>query len=300
MSRAGVLLNLIEGFSNYKNVLNVILSRAIKEFPKWSKQGKRRFGFKVPLVHDVGSKVSITINFRESDDGSFTKMTGNGNHLIVIDISYMDLNNKDDQDMLLGTLAHEVTHISQSYNGFKEYDFGSDFKQYNVSKGRLKKFGVTKYSQYYSKVSHSTRKTEKEAVLIKLFQLLKLKNMRMATQHTLGNSEYFSLYSYKQILTKAVVFGIGKEILKFRKVLVDEFKGSFDNHKSQFIVNERGFADWFEDFFVCNTDVIRSFKINIKPLLKDIVVEFDKLPKVDLSINWDVIAGKIKVLEKSK
>lgn len=158
------------GFSNLKlsenkinkgfnNIFDLVL-HAVDE--KWNKfLDKEKLNINVEPKEYPKFKILIKV----SHDGSRVKQNA-VSYIIELDVDY----GKSEE---LNSLAHEVVHISQKYNNFKDYSFDKDYTRYKEINSRRK--NKVTYGEYYRESSHDKLGTEQKCKLVQLFNCLELK-----------------------------------------------------------------------------------------------------------------------------
>ena len=189
--------------SNYKKLLNRALLALEDRIDSIFPEGK----FILVLDPDNPKEVKINIVLTSNGKGSFVKYTGK-NYKIVIDTSY---NDKED---CYGVLAHEITHISQAMNGFRDFDFSRSLEDYKRKKYK-------NYNDYYNEEGHSKRYTESEANLVQFFIILDKRGINKGFDFLLERSEYFK-FGFKEFSKKSFLFGVSKETINLlrEKVII--------------------------------------------------------------------------------
>jgi hypothetical protein len=190
------------------------------------KEALEKFESVVEKVYPTGSfyikfktdneKISIYVVLGENLE-SEVKHTDKNKYRIQID---------SDQPVsrVYATLAHEVTHISQKYNGFKAYEFEKIYKD-------VKERGV-KYRHFYDEM-HAEFGTEKEANLVGLLTLLKRNNIEDAVDLAMERHEYFTLPN-QTYLKKAISMGVNRDALnKFKNMVDAKFNDSLSYYKEK-------------------------------------------------------------------
>ena len=187
-----------DGYSNYKGITQFIRDKMDDNWNDILKKKKVEFSFEF-------DKKIITVKFG-SIEGSKIGRIKDLNYLISINTSGKNLN----RDNIIATIVHELTHFGQKFNKFGNYDRGEHFLDYND-------FNYD-YTNYLS--DHDRYHTEKESVLLQLFELLRRKNVKLSISFCYEKYKYFNLYQYKKVINKALLYGISVDIFnQFRKEL---------------------------------------------------------------------------------
>jgi hypothetical protein len=113
------------------------------------------------------------------------------------------LDSRGGKQKLVSDLAHEVTHISQYYNGFMDYEFEKEYRD-STEKG-------IQYKDHYNE-RHDELATEKEARLVEVFTFLSQENVRDAVSVALHYDTMFT-FSNRDYLKKAMRFGVSRAVL---------------------------------------------------------------------------------------
>jgi hypothetical protein len=258
-----------EGYSNYNdlttNVRDYIESKWIKIIEK---SGKTSFTYYFNYVNKYLNSVDkkkIIIKFDPKAKYSFQKNIENGYQITI----NTEGNLEKSKNKIFATLTHELTHISQEFNKFRSHVFKEHRKKFKEIGG--------KWNEYYND-THDKRNTEKEAVLIAFFELLRRKSSGVS--HVYNNYTYFTLYPYKKIINKAILYGV--DINTFNK---------FKEELKMFLLEKLNLANSYYDD--SKWDVIKKvntianqFNLNLK---NEINILYKSLRFDEPYINYDAL-----------
>jgi len=202
---------IFEGYSNYNNLTQIIRDDIDKNWDKFISGAS--FSYK------TNDSRIVIIKASRNEKRSYIK-TQQKKILIIISISDIVDFNKE-KDFIIGQIVHELTHLGQKNNKFEYYVFNNKFNEFENIKNTKK----LKYSDFYIK-NHVTYDTEKEAVLINLFELLRRENIDEAIKFAFGRFEYFDLYEFNKIVKKSVTYGVKKDVFDLFRQKLESFLNS--------------------------------------------------------------------------
>ncbi len=204
---------------NYDNLLDFIYYSTLM---KWDTFINKKQIILFFFTDDIKKRCTIRLC-----EESSVKQTGQNSWLIKI-------KERDNKERMLSSLIHEVTHISQKYNGLYKYEFSKQWKQYKEIKENNKRLN---YTHYYNEVGHQNMITEKEAKLMQVYFYLKNHNYDKAVHLILFEKEYFDFLYYKEFIKKGYIFGIkdsdifkrfnteiAKEVNRKLKLYIEHYK----------------------------------------------------------------------------
>jgi hypothetical protein len=228
-----------EGYSNVNGLTQIIRDKIDTNWNRIIKrEGKTNFTFNFQDPQDKSTK-SVIVKFDPISRENFMTLNVTGYDYKVV-ISTKDIRDLEkSKNNLIGSLVHELTHISQEFNKFHSHEFKIRRIQY---KERLKDNPKLKYKDFYD-FHHDVYETEKEAVMMKLFELLRRKDLDRSINFCYDNSEYFDLYSYKKLVNKSYFYGVNindfnlfrEELTKMLYEMINKFMNVGDDSKYDLI-----------------------------------------------------------------
>ena len=279
-------IQLFENFSNYKNLNKVVLDKVEKIWHLLVKRGSGVYTVKIeddnkkfiPWYNEKEGKYFIEIKIK-FDPGTYKahakQLKGDHRYIILIGTKfYSDL--EKSKDDIFSTLAHEISHIAQHYNNFHEFSKDRHEQKWKDSKSTLK------YQDWYSDVHHHSRETEKEAVMLGMFELIKRDRIDLAAKEFIYRSKYFDLYSLNKLKKKAYSYGIFKDFLPELK---SEFTKQFEEYFNERIKTPQFY--WDELF-----NKLQSLKYIFNLLRLDYKIYDNKLKEYYLEIRETKIREK--------
>jgi hypothetical protein len=147
------------------------------------------------LFKNKGKQLKIWIEVAEGEEN---RMTPAGVNKFKI---YLD--SREGKEELSSVLAHEVTHISQAYNGFFDYEFEEAYSAATQQK--------VEYRDYYNK-KHDALGTEIEAGLVELLTYLKKGDIDRAVALAMSRGDTYH-FTNREYLKKAIRFGVSPRVL---------------------------------------------------------------------------------------
>lgn len=273
---------ILEGYSNYNNLTQLVRDKIEQ---KWDRIVKRLGNTQFFIKFDVdGQQKSVTVKFdAKSLKGSYeTENYSGSDYLIVISTLYID-DLEESKDNIIATLVHELTHISQHLNNFHSYTFKiqrNEFKKQKEINPRLK------YQNYYD-AHHHEYGTEREAVLIQLFEYLRRKNIRQAMYFTIQSNDYLNFYPFSKIIKKAILYGVDKNTFdSFLKELENKLTSDLNVKSLTWPDNAK------YDMIKYAYKVAKQFEIPIKEKIKKSFETFD-YNESESYLNYNVVEKEI-------
>jgi 8-oxo-dGTP pyrophosphatase MutT (NUDIX family) len=133
------------------------------------------------------------------------------------------------------TLVHEITHISQSMNGFLGYEL---LVSMEAARDLRKKYqedlrtAPRKTKQTIRKIMehrHPTKATEHEARLAELIYLLQKNQFAPALRYLYQEAEYYQNFDFRTLAKKATSLGVTREQLEgFRQYAQEQIDAKFE------------------------------------------------------------------------
>ena len=112
------------------------------------------------------------------------------------------------------SIAHEVTHISQHMNNFRNFQFDMLRKIHPDIKP--KNWGI------FMDSIHESLETENEAIMVQIAVALKRGNIDLAVEEMLNRGGYFKTWNWRKFATKLYSVGVtDKDIKKLRQELTN-------------------------------------------------------------------------------
>jgi hypothetical protein len=211
--------NLFEKFSNVEGTLTQdVLSFFENAFKNNDRKLNSKFTFignyklEGPKISEAERTVIYIILNQKKHDGGSVKLGNQYINQFEIEIGtgcYKNMKLSDDLILqrISGVLAHELTHISQTYNGALKYSqkqfLPNKLQAYQDSKKVGRK--ITKNSFYLR--NHSEVPTEQEAMLVKLFYTISTGNSDEIARIFQVWDKYWK-FDYKQFIIKAAGYGL--------------------------------------------------------------------------------------------
>jgi hypothetical protein len=293
----GVQEKINEGYSNYKSLTQIARNKIDENWDRIIKRkGDTQFSFNFQLPD--GKNSYVIIKFDSKSDGSYIENDFDINkgvpfYKIKISTNFgfswnsekqrNELEKSSIKDDIVGSIVHEITHLGQRSNGFKKHEFEI---YYNKYKERKKSNPNLKYQDFYDQ-NHDIYKLEKEAVLIKFFELLR-RNIQTAVHFCYNEYEYFDLYPYKKIINKMISYGV--EIDTFYK-FIDDLKKLLNEmtERSLKFIDDPSKYDMIKKCYILG----KQFNIQMKNNIKQIYNTF-KYDEPKSYWDYDEIDNEIK------
>lgn len=174
----------IEGYSNYRGLLQIALEKWDKAVAKSWPSGK--FTIKIEDPRDSSFEFKIRVEY-----GLYEVSRAKAWH----DKAKVTVNTEESEEEARADFAHEMTHISQKFNNFLKW---SDQQFKHLSGLALDQ-------------SHREHPTEHEAVLVELGILLAKDQIEKARSRIESRLHYLKMFTFKQLVTKWHSMGVTKE-----------------------------------------------------------------------------------------
>jgi hypothetical protein len=192
----------------------------------------------------------IQINFEDinNKESKIIILSGESNGMTLKDGYFLiKLYCENDKESVLNVLAHEVVHVSQVYNSFRDYNNYTDYQKYKNSNYSE----IMSYQEYSDNISHKNQNTEKEATLVQLFYALEQGELDICIELLEEDNEYFT-FNFKTFIKKAYMFGLEKNlIIEFRNRILKTVQYVCSNY------SEKDSNNYIDK----RKDVLKMFKI---------------------------------------
>jgi hypothetical protein len=269
---------LFEGYSNYKgtllqDVLKEIEQNISKLYPNGKYTFKKQYDdmyIEIQIVCSDSKNNKNVSGVRKID----SDLQNTHKYKITIN-TYYEANTIE---KFWKIIAHELTHVSQSFNNSLNFARYKDTNTYLNKKnnGDFKETKIKNMTKYYNIISHSKRPTEHEANLIGVLESIKRQNYDLAIREIISEPEYYTNFTNKIFLKKAYEYGlrtidINNFISEFKKYLQSLWKQIFEiEYKLQRDQIIEKISQTFSIMILLNIE-----KTNLTKLLK--ICEIDEL-----------------------
>lgn len=216
-------MKLLEGISDIDGTREKVLDIFKQNIKKYFPNGK----FNVEYTGKDGKKyiVEIFISTRVSQS-RYIEGSWYGNDKIYVGSKFRN------ELEVLATLAHELVHLGQRWNGALNYSryILSTINKDRKAKGQIR---VTKKNLPYYK--HSEKQTEKEAVIIAILTLIKDNHFNLAAKNTWNGKNYFDKITKQQFLRNCYLMKISNEQLnQYRKQVAKVFDEKINREQNNY------------------------------------------------------------------
>lgn len=219
----------IAGVSNYKQLLQRALAEMERVIDKIFPRGKFTIYLDPDLPKKETKKIIVSLSDTENVD-SMAVPTATG-WKITID-TQVEAPTKED---VYQTLVHEITHISQSMNGFLGYELSVSMdvvkdlyqqrKEDLHTSPRKTKQTIRRIMEH----RHPTKATEHEARLVELIYLLQKNQFAQALNYLYQEAEYYQNFDFRTLAKKATSLGVTREQLEgFRQYAQEQIGIKFE------------------------------------------------------------------------
>lgn len=213
-------MKLLEGISNIDGTREKVLNIFKQNIKKYYPNGK----FKVEYTGKDGNKyiVEILISTRISQS-RYIEGTWYQNDKIYVSSKF---GNELD---VLKTLAHELVHLGQRWNGALNYSRYIDSTVNNKRKAKNQIYVTKKNLPYYK---HSEKQIEKEATIISILTLIQENHFEFAAKLTWNYKNYFDKITKQQFLRNCYLMKISNEQLnQYRQHVAKVFDRKINNEQ---------------------------------------------------------------------
>lgn len=262
---------LLEGISNYNGLTQNVISLVEKNLDKIIKNNKsnRNVNLKYSFKGEDGIDLNLTIIFQSSNKKNTTygiaKTSTPKGFIIEICPELWEYDKVD----ILAVIAHEITHISQKLNNFRQYSF-------KILNDKYKKIPLNSETfRNYVNRTHSEHLIEHEARLVQLFELIKRNEFDKACKLLYEDDDYFK-FGFKDFVKKAYsYYSISKEqILKIQNKFKEKITDKADpeltpvNFKKP---EETIYSNFLWGIYLDHPNVIKMLNIDLNSRIKKIL-----------------------------